>query len=197
MEVPRPEGQSLGHLGQAAESIDTRPTLAGALLLHVPDNPSHLRHRAHPTREKGDDPGTERRPQPSSPILSQEKVQEGGHGDPAAAVASEERTREVLGIMGPQVKDFSEWRPRGASITTGTDHRPVTVMSMVPGDCSVPKARNQAGPNRAMRATWARVSTFCTSVGLLFTPRSRIGSMPMNEGTATRRPLSTLTTADS
>jgi hypothetical protein len=62
VEGPGPECQRLGHLSQASQSIDTRPALARALSFHVPDNPSHLCHRAHATRKEGDDPGTERRP---------------------------------------------------------------------------------------------------------------------------------------
>ena len=45
---------------------------------------------------------------------------------------------------------------------------------MLPGSSAVPSCRNHAAPWRAMRATWARVSTFCTSVGAPPTPRSKV-----------------------
>ena len=43
---------------------------------------------------------------------------------------------------------------------------------MLPGSASVPAARNQRGPYRAISARWARVSTFCTRVGAPPRPRS-------------------------
>ena len=66
---------------------------------------------------------------------------------------------------------------------------------MLPGSSAVPMARNQRGPYRAIRARWASVSTFCTSVGAPPTPRSdtRGGT---NVGTA-GPPLSRFTSADS
>ena len=43
---------------------------------------------------------------------------------------------------------------------------------MEPGSATVPTARNQRGPYRAMSARWASVSAFCTRVGAPPRPRS-------------------------
>ena len=76
-------------------------------------------------------------------------------------------------------------------------HSPVTVASTVPGDSWVPTLRNHAGPKRAIRATWASVSTFWTRVGRPATPWSRTVRSRTNEGIPGLRPLTVLTAADS
>ncbi len=85
--------------------------------------------------------------------------------------------------------------PISASMTWVFPSGWCTVVSMVPGSPLVPSSRNQRAPYRAIRARWARVSTFWTRVGAPPRPRSdtRGGT---NVGSA-GPPPSRLTRADS
>ncbi len=65
---------------------------------------------------------------------------------------------------------------------------------MRPGSPGVPISRNHAAPRRAIMATWARVSTFCMSVGAPPTPRSKVRG-GLNVGSASP-PSTRLTSAD-
>ena len=62
--------------------------------------------------------------------------------------------------------------PIAISITPGWLTPPPTVTRALPRVTPDPSSRYQPSPNLAMRATWARVSTFWTSVGRPSTPRS-------------------------
>src|SRR6185369_16438052 len=64
--------------------------------------------------------------------------------------------------------------PTGTSTTAGCATAPRTVSTSDPGSACVPTCRNQPEPYRASRARLASVSTFWTSVGRPFTPRSAV-----------------------
>ena len=61
-------------------------------------------------------------------------------------------------------------------MTPGSATSPQSVNTIVPGDESVPAARNSSAPCARIHVTCARVSTLLTSVGLARSPRASPGS---------------------
>jgi hypothetical protein len=84
--------------------------------------------------------------------------------------------------------------PWATATTPGRSTAPLTVTSAVPGSGSVPHDRNQATPNRAIKATCTSDSTFCTTVGRPCTPDATRRSLSAG---STGRPSIAPTTADS
>ena len=64
--------------------------------------------------------------------------------------------------------------PTGNSTTDGCATAPRTVSTSDPGSSGWPTCRNHSEPLRDSSARLAKVSTFCTSVGRPFTPRSAV-----------------------
>ena len=73
----------------------------------------------------------------------------------------------LIGAPGPPIVSMTSARgvPISNSATPARRPPPVTVQTIVPGDCSVPTWRNQAAPLARMPGTLARVSALFTSVG--------------------------------